>query len=84
MQVYFEEPVRVYPQAVGAAGTVSGLIDLLSDSLAQGVEADCSASALADRIAALGRPDRPTGFPGLPGSSGTRDRFERIIKEISR
>jgi SLOG-like protein len=78
-ETYFEAPLRAYPEASGAAGSVSGLISLLEQTLAESIEANCSVSALADRIKAATRPHGRTGFPGLPGDSDSKSKFETII-----
>jgi hypothetical protein len=83
-ETYFEEPLRTYPEASGVGATASGLINLLGQTLAESIEADCTAVALADRIAAAARPNGWTGFPGLPADSYSKGRFETIIEEISR
>jgi SLOG cluster4 family len=82
-ETYFEEPLRTYPEASGIAGTVSGLISLLGQMLAESIEADCTAATLADRIESTARPNGQTGFPGLPGDSDSKGKFETIIEEIS-
>jgi SLOG cluster4 family len=82
-ETYFEEPLRTYPEASGASGTVSGLISQLGRTLAECVEADCSAVVLADHVEAAARPTGPTGFPRLPGDAKSKDRFETIIEKMS-
>jgi predicted Rossmann-fold nucleotide-binding protein len=82
-QTYFEEPLRTYPEGVGAAGTVASLISQLGHALAQGIEADCTAVALADRIEGAARPIGQSGFPGLPGDSESKSRFEALMENLS-
>jgi SLOG-like protein len=83
-KTYFEAPLRTYPEASGVGETASGLIDLLGQTLAESIEADCTAVTLADHIATAALPNGWTGFPGLPGDSYSKGRFETIIEEISK
>jgi predicted Rossmann-fold nucleotide-binding protein len=82
-ETYFEEPLRTYPEASRTAGTVRELISQLEQTLAESIEADCTAVTLADRIEVAAHANGPTGFPGLPGDTQSMDRFETIIEEIS-
>jgi hypothetical protein len=42
--------LRTYPEASGVGETAAGLIDLLGQTLAESIEADCTAVTLADEI----------------------------------
>jgi uncharacterized protein (TIGR00725 family) len=83
-ETYFEEPLRTYPEASGPVGTVSGLISLLAQTLAESKEADCAITTLADYVEATARQKGRTGFPGLPGDPDSKRKFETIIEEISK
>ena len=79
--IFFDEPLRMFPNAFERTQTSAGLIALLRHTL---VNADDVAPAqLFDTVAAYRIIGRTTGFPGLPNSPGSRERFEAIISEIS-
>ena len=61
-ETYFEEPLRTYPEASGPVGTVSGLISLLAQTLAESKEADCAITTLADYVEATARQKGPVAF----------------------
>ena len=80
-RVYFDEPVKVYPNAFATAQTSAGLLASLRQTLVNA--SDVAPAQLIDAVAGNGVMGRTTGFPGLPNMPGSRDRFEAIISEIS-
>jgi uncharacterized protein (TIGR00725 family) len=81
-RTYFDEPVYMYPNAFATAQTSASLLALLRHTLVNA--SDVAPSQLIDAVAdcdcVIGQ---TTGFPGLPNTSGSCERFEAIISEIS-
>lgn len=83
LRTYFEEPLKVYPAAAGAAGDTLGLFWTLEPTLARAAEETDVATALQAVFDGLNIAEKSTGFPGLPGNDESRRRFETIVLEIS-
>ncbi len=80
---YFDQPLKVYPKAAGAANDAVGLISLLDQMLSAASEVGDLAAALSAIIGGCDWRSELTGFPGLPGDSASKRRFEAIVRAIS-
>jgi hypothetical protein len=81
---YFEEPLKTYPDAAGAASDGENLLFTLAPLLSSAKEETNLPAALGAILDGLCVADKPTGFLGVPGWQDARERFETIVAEISK
>jgi hypothetical protein len=83
LSMYFDQPLEVYPEAAGPAANVRNLIGLLEQTLSDATEVEDLAAAVSAVIGGRDWRNEETGFPGLPGESASKLRFEAIVQGIS-
>lgn len=87
VEKFLARPLKVWPEIAGKRRNPDELLFLLRDQLDRAVEWNSGADELVSRCCAeataKGRLSS-TGFPGLPGESSSKRRFESEIESISR
>jgi uncharacterized protein (TIGR00725 family) len=80
-KIFFDEPLKVFPNAFATAQTSAGLLASLRHTLV--TAADVALGQVIDAVASYPVIGPRTGFPGLPNTPRSREQFDATIRRIS-